>query len=133
MATSLSVAAGGSALLGAFGLGSGWFGSDKPSATEMLNYYYGKSGRLRSKIEAGVPIGLTGKKLRKAEKQMAKWEEKLPKAQASAVRYAQKLDRKHMMKPVEDFAGLEARRAAYEERIANPPDRGPRRSIMRTL
>ena len=133
MALTSGLTLGTAGLLGG-ALGGGLFGgSDKPSASEMLNYYYGKSGRLRQKIEAGVPTGLSGKKLRKSERKLAKWEAKLPKTQAAAVRYAQKLDQKHMMKPVEDFAGLEARRAAYVERIANPPDRGPRRTIARTL
>jgi len=106
------------------GIFGGLFGSeDQPSKSDFLNYYYGKAGRLREKATAaGFHVNKSAKYTKKADK-----------AEAASLKLAQEMDQKHGIAGPKTFADLVARRAAYQEKIENPPPKGQVRTILRSL
>jgi len=110
--------------LTSLGLGiASLFGGNKSlSPAEKMQLYYGRVGKLRQKAE-----------LETNTKRRAKLDRKILSNESHAVRTAAKQDTKAERVPVKTFAELQARRAAYDYAIANPPASRSGTKVLRSL
>lgn len=98
-------------------------GGSSPGKGDMLNEAYGRVGKLRQKAtEAGFDYKKKNRFLKKVARQ-----------EANSLRFAQKIHAKQGIAGPKTFEDLETRRAAYLDRIENPPYTGPTRTILRSL